>query len=93
MPTVAPDATATPTPAPTLAPRTDAEALLLVQEVKQKLASGEDFAALATVYSDDTGSKVEGGELGWYAKGEGLVQEFEDAAFSLDSWDRSATRS
>jgi len=83
-PTVAPDATATPTPAPTPAPRTDAEALQLAQEIKQKLAAGEDFTSLAVVYSDDPGSKAEGGELGWYSKGQGLVQEFEDAAFALE---------
>jgi parvulin-like peptidyl-prolyl isomerase len=83
LPTVAPDAAATPTPQPTLAPRTDAEALQLAQEIEQKLASGEDFAALAATYSDDTGSAKEGGELGWYSKGEGLVQEFEDVALSL----------
>ena len=82
-PTAAPDATATPTPAPTPAPRTDPEALQLAQEIKQKLAAGEDFTSLAVVYSDDTGSKAQGGELGWFSKGQGLVQEFEDAAFAL----------
>ncbi len=83
-PTVAPGATATPTPQPTPAPRTDAEALQLAQEIKQKLAAGEDFTSLAVVYSDDSGSKAQGGELGWYSKGQGLVQEFEDAAFGLE---------
>lgn len=82
-PTVAPGSTATPTPAPTLAPRTDAEALAIATDIKKKLDAGGDFKQLAIEYSDDTGSKQAGGELGWYAKGEGLVQEFEDAAFSL----------
>jgi len=84
-PTVAPDATATPTPMPTPAPRTDAEALQLAQEIRQKLAAGEDFTALAVTYSDDPGSKAQGGELGWYSKGQGLVQEFEDAALALEA--------
>ncbi|MGE5602404.1 MAG: peptidylprolyl isomerase [Nitrososphaerales archaeon] len=83
VPTVAPGSTATPTPQPTPAPRTDAEALALAIKVKQQLDAGGDFAALAREYSDDTGSKAQGGELGWYAKGGGFVQEFEDAAFSL----------
>ncbi len=83
-PTVAPGATATPTPAPTLAPRTEQEALQIATEVKQKLDASGDFKALAVEYSDDPGSKAQGGELGWYAKGEGLVKEFEDAAFSLE---------
>ncbi len=78
-----PGATATPTPAPTLAPRTEAEALAIAQDVKKKLDAGGDFKALAIEFSDDPGSKAQGGELGWYAKGQGLVQEFEDAAFSL----------
>lgn len=84
MPTVAPGATATPTPEPTLAPRTEAEALQIATDVKKQLDAGGDFKALAIQYSDDSGSKAAGGELGWYAKGEGLVTEFEDAAFSLE---------
>jgi hypothetical protein len=82
-PTVEPGATATPTPVPTLAPRTDAEALALANDVKKQLDAGGDWKTLAAKYSDDTGSKDQGGELGWYAKGGGFVQEFEDAAFSL----------
>ena len=82
-PTVAPGSTATPTPAPTLAPRTEQEALQIATEVKKKLDAGGDFKALAIEYSDDAGSKAAGGELGWYARGEGLVTEFENAAFAL----------
>jgi hypothetical protein len=82
-PTPEPGATATPTPAPTLAPRTDAEALAIAQEVKKKLDAGGDWKTLALQYSDDPGSKTQGGELGWYAKGQGLDTDFENAAFSL----------
>lgn len=82
-PTAEPGATATPTPAPTLAPRTEEEALALAQDIKKRLDAGEDFKALAVQYSDDSGSKATGGELGWYARGQGFVQEFEDAAFAL----------
>jgi parvulin-like peptidyl-prolyl isomerase len=74
-----------PTPAPTLEPRDDAQALARIIEVQQKLGAGEDFAALALLYSDDPGSKTQGGDLGWFARGQGLVQEFEDAAFSLET--------
>ncbi len=83
--TPAPDpaATATPLPTPTPAPRTDAEALQLAQEIRQRLAAGEDFAALAAQFSDDTGSAADGGDLSWFARDEGLVKEFEDAAFAL----------
>jgi hypothetical protein len=82
-PTVAPGSTATPTPQPTPAPRTEQEALQIATEIKQRLSAGGAFEALAQEFSDDTGSKPEGGELGWYGKGEGFVQEFEDAAFAL----------
>lgn len=84
-PTVAPGSTATPTPEPTPAPRTEAEALALAQDIRKRLDAGEDFASLAVQYSDDSGSKTAGGELGWYARGGGFVQEFEDAAFALQA--------
>ena len=73
-----------PAPTPTLEPRDDAQALARIIEVQQKLGAGEDFAALALAYSDDPGSKVQGGDLGWFARDQGLVKEFEDAAFSLE---------
>jgi hypothetical protein len=85
-PTVAPTPTldpALPTPAPTPAPRTEEEALALAQEVKAKIDAGEDFAALAQQYSDDQGSAFDGGDLGWFAQDQGLVVEFEQAAFAL----------
>lgn len=84
-PTPDPNATPAPTPLPTQAPRDDAQALARIIEVQQKLGAGEDFATLAQEYSDDTGSAVEGGDLGWFAKDQGLVAEFEEAAFKLQA--------
>ncbi len=49
----------------------------------EKLKHGEDFAALAAEFSKDTGSAVNGGDLGWFGKGK-MVPEFEAAAFALE---------
>src|SRR5262249_8689545 len=55
------------------------------QKIKDLLArvrNGEDFAALASAYSDDPGSADQGGDLGWVTRGE-MDPDFEAAAFSL----------
>jgi peptidyl-prolyl cis-trans isomerase D len=51
--------------------------------VIEKLNKGEDFAALAQEFSQDTGSAVNGGDLGWFGTG-AMVPEFETAAFALE---------
>lgn len=51
-------------------------------EVKEKLSDGEAFEELAEEYSTDPGSSQQGGELGFFGRGQ-MVQEFEDTAFSL----------
>ncbi len=43
---------------------------------------GEDFAELASIFSDDGGSAIKGGDLGWQKRGT-FVPEFEAAAFNL----------
>lgn len=55
------------------------EALAL--EIKSKLDAGEDFAALVTEFSTDTGSVAAGGSLGYFTRGV-MVPEFEAVAFS-----------
>lgn len=42
-----------------------------------------DFAALAQANSEDRGSAVRGGELGWFGRG-AMVQPFEDITFELE---------
>ena len=64
--------------------RTDSEAETLAEELKQRIASGESFADIATEYSDDPGSAASGGELGVYAPGM-FVEEFEQAVNSLNT--------
>lgn len=52
------------------------------EEALGKVKAGGDFAVLATEYSEDTGSAVNGGDLGFFARGI-MVKEFEEVAFSL----------
>ena len=61
---------------------TDEEAKKKAQNLIKKLNDGEDFSKLAKENSDDTGSAANGGDLGYFNKGE-MVKEFEDAAFNL----------
>lgn len=53
------------------------------KEVKDKLLAGADFAEMAKEYSEDTSNKEQGGELGFFSRGD-MVAEFENAAFSLE---------
>jgi protein-export membrane protein SecD len=67
------------------------KAKVKAQEVlKKALLSGADFAALAKEYSEDPGSKDNGGSLGWVGHG-AMVKEFEDAAFALKKGETTKT--
>ncbi len=48
--------------------------------LKKANQPGADFSKLAEKYSSDTGSKDNGGDLGWFSKGK-MVPEFEKAVF------------
>lgn len=55
-----------------------------IAEAQQRIASGQAFDAVARDMSEDPGSAPQGGDLGWFGRGE-MVPEFEAVAFSLDS--------
>ncbi len=57
---------------------TEPEAKLMLT----KLSEGEDWTTLAAKFSTDTSNNTNGGDLGWFGKGQ-MVQEFEDAAYAL----------
>lgn len=60
---------------------TDEQAKKKADDIRARLAKGEDFAALAKAESDDPGSKETGGE---YTFGRGMmVPAFEKAAYAL----------
>jgi peptidyl-prolyl cis-trans isomerase C len=51
-------------------------------ELYDKIAGGADFAQLAKDNSNDPGSKDQGGDLGFFSRGQ-MVPQFEAAAFAL----------
>jgi peptidyl-prolyl cis-trans isomerase D len=68
---------------PNSGPDADAKAKAKAQDVLDQLHKddGKNFAELAKKYSDDPGSKDQGGELGWIKHGV-TVPEFDSTAFA-----------
>lgn len=60
----------------------DEEAKKKAKEIIKKLDDGEDFEKLAKENSNDPGSASNGGDLGYFNKGD-MVKEFEEAAYDL----------
>ena len=53
------------------------------QGILERARAGEDFAALAEEYSQDTGTASNGGDLGFFGRGR-MVKPFEEAAFDME---------
>jgi peptidyl-prolyl cis-trans isomerase SurA len=56
----------------------------LAQAILDSIKAGADFAGLAKKYSEDPGSALQGGDLGFVKRGV-FYPEFESAAFSLEN--------
>ncbi len=52
-------------------------AISRLRQLLLRVEHGEDFAALARTHSDDRGSALQGGDLGWVSPGQ-MVPEFEE---------------
>ncbi|MEX2488242.1 MAG: SurA N-terminal domain-containing protein [Pseudomonadales bacterium] len=60
-----------------------------IDELYDRIKSGEDFAELAREYSDDPGPAEEGGDLGYSPPGT-YTEPFEEVAYNLDVGELSA---
>lgn len=61
---------------------TDEDAEKHLNQLLERVQNGDDFAALAKSHSDDTGSAIDGGSLGWSSPG-AMVAEFEEKMDNL----------
>lgn len=59
-----------------------AEARQKLLDIRSQILAGKSFSVLAMVYSEDTESAKNGGEIGFLTRGE-LEKEYADVAFSL----------
>jgi len=60
----------------------DAEARARAETLLPRIRAGENFAELASQLSDDIGTKLRGGDLGYFTSGK-MAPAFEQAAFAL----------
>ncbi len=61
----------------------DATTRQRLEDIRERILAGEDFAALASITSEDPGSATQGGDLGWTAPGT-FVPEYEQTLSSLE---------
>ena len=57
-----------------------------IDSLKNVISKGQSFAILAEKFSEDQGSAINGGDLGWFGEGV-MVEEFNNACFSAKKGD------
>lgn len=62
--------------------RDESQARARAEQARERLSQGEDFASVAREFSDDSGSALNGGDLGWVRPGQ-TVPAFEEAMREL----------
>lgn len=60
------------------------EAKRVIDSLYQVVAGGADFAEVAAQNSEDRGSAMRGGDLGWFGQGM-MVQPFDSIAFAMEN--------
>lgn len=61
----------------------DDDAKTRLEQLRMRIVGGDDFATLARSHSDDTGSALKGGDMGWINPGD-TVPQFESAMAPLE---------
>ena len=56
---------------------------VVINNLKKRVESGQDFGFIAQNFSDDQTSAIKGGELGWFAEGQ-MVDLFNEVCFTSD---------
>lgn len=67
---------------PLISEKEKIEAKEKLNSIRERILKGESFATLAVLYSEDPGSALRGGELGFFTRND-MVPEFSGAAFKL----------
>ena len=55
-----------------------------IEDIRNRIMTGEDFGELAKEFSEDEGSALNGGDLDWFTKGT-MVTQFEDMMLSSEN--------
>ncbi len=67
---------------PVVSDKDKLEAKEKLENIRNRIIKGESFNTLAVLYSEDPGSALKGGELGFFSRSD-MVPEFSGAAFKL----------